>query len=238
MLHDKPVATVSETQSGNVIFFILLGIVLLGLVTAAMRSGGMEGSNIDSETTSISISRLKDQANAIERGITFIIQNGISETDLRFAHADAAAEYGNDPSITPQSQLFNRAGGGVEYLPPPTGVNDGSDWEFFGNTHLPQVGSALPDLIAVLPHLTEAACTAINRQAGYTGTPTDDGGASGSSDCIHSGASDRFSATTQFPGIASNTTNEGSFSIRPAMQGCVTCSVDGTRHYFRVLLAR
>ncbi|MFN3826241.1 MAG: hypothetical protein ACK4NR_01300 [Micavibrio sp.] len=238
MWHANSAIDEPHPEAGNVIFFILLGIVLLGLVTAAMRSGGLEGSNIDRESVSIGLSRMKDQANAIERGVAFILQNGASESDLRFAHADAASEYGNDPTVTPQFQLFNRAGGGVEYLSPPVGINDGSNWEFFGNSHLPQVGSALPDLIAVLPNLTEAACTAINRQAGYTGTPTDDGGASGSSDCIDSAASDRFSSTTQFPGIASNTTNEASFSLKPAMQGCITCSVDGSRHYYRVLLAR
>lgn len=228
----------NENQSGNVIFFILLGIVLLGLVTAAMRSGGLEGSNIDRETGAIAISRMKDQANAIERGVTFIIQNGASETDLRFAHASAAAEYGNDPSITPQFQLFNRAGGGVEYLDPPTGINDGSAWEFFGATHLPQVGSDKPELVAVLPNITESACTTINQQAGYTGTPTDGGGASGTAGCIHSDPAARFSATTQFPALAANTTDEGTFSLKPAMQGCITCSADGSRHYFRVLLGR
>lgn len=228
----------NDKQSGNVIFFILLGIVLLGLVTAAMRSGGLEGSNIDRETGAINISRLKDQANAIERGIAFIMQNGPSETDLRFAHANAAAEYGNNASITPQFQLFNRSGGGVEYLPPPPGVNDGSDWEFFGNTHLPQVGSDKPELVAVLPNITEAVCTTINQQTGYTGTPTDSGGGSGTLGCIHSDPGSRFSATTQFPSLASNATDEGSFSIKPAMQGCITCTADGSHHYFRVLLAR
>ena len=226
-----------HSESGNIIFFILLGILLLGLVTAALRSGGLEGSNIDGETLSINVARMRDQANAIERGVAFIMQNRASEADIRFAHADAAADYGNDPNVNAQFQLFSRAGGGVEYLAPPVGINDGSAWEFYGNTHMPQVGSALPELLAVLPNITAEACALINRQAGYTGTPEDDGGGALSSGCVYSNGGARFSSAGVYSTPAGNTTDETTFSIKPATQACVTCA-DGSRHYARVLLAR
>ena len=227
----------ADPQSGNVIFYILLGIVLLGLLTAALRSGGIEGSNIDDETVLINVARMKDQANAIESGVAYIIQNRASESDIRFAHADAAADYGNDPTVSAPFQLFSRAGGGVDYLPPPTGINDGSAWEFYGNTHMPQVGTAKPELLAVLPNITAGACTLINQQAGYTGTPTDDGGGALSSGCVYSNGGARFSSTGLYSTPAGNTTDETTFSLKPATQGCVTCG-DGSRHYVRVLLAR
>lgn len=225
-------------QSGNVIFFILLAILLLGFLTAALRSGGIEGGQIDNETAAINVSRMKDQANAFERGVAFIMQNDASETDIRFAHANAPADYGNDPTVNAQFQIFSRAGGGVEYLPPPSGINDGSGWEFYGNTHMPQVGTALPELLAVLPHITAEACTLINRQAGYTGTPTDDGGSAQSPSCVYSDSSARFSSAGMYSDPASNTTNEATFSLKPATQACVTCDGDGSRHFVRVLLAR
>lgn len=225
----------SQPESGNVIFFILLGILLLGLLMAALRSSGIEGSKIDNETMAISVSRLKDQANALERGVAFIIQSNASEMDIRFAHADASVDYGV-PTDTPQFQVFARAGGGVEYGPPPPGVNDGSNWEFFGNSHMPQVGTAAADLIAVLPNLTPEACGVINRQLGYTGTPTDDGNAQ-SATCIYSSSTLRFGSAGLYSDPAGNTTDEPSFSIKPATSGCVTCA-DQSRHYYRVLLAR
>jgi hypothetical protein len=226
-----------NNQSGNVIFFILLGILLLGLLTAALRSSGIEGSKIDGETMSIAVSQMKDQANAIERGVAFIIQNGASESDIRFAHADAPAGYGNDPTVGARFQLFSREGGGVEYLPAPTGINDGSPWEFFGNTHLPQVGTAAPELITVLPNLSPEACSLINRQEGYTGTPTDDGGNAQSAGCLYSDSSMRFGSNGLFSDPAGNTVQEASFSVKPSTSGCAVCA-DGSRHYFRVLLAR
>lgn len=79
-----PVRPQGHSQSGNVIFYVLLSIVLLGLLTAALRNSGIEGTSIDKETMTISVTRLKDQANALERGVAFIIQNGASENDIRF----------------------------------------------------------------------------------------------------------------------------------------------------------
>lgn len=233
-----PMSEQPQSQSGNVIFFILLGIVLLGLVTAALRSGGLETSNIDRETRSISISKMKDQANSFERAVAFIMQNGASETDIRFSHADAPSEYGSNPGSSAPFQVFSRAGGGAEYVTPPTGLQIiPGPWEFYGHTSLPQVGSSAPELVAVLPNLTESACTAINSQAGYTATPQDDGGSAATSGCIYSGSGLRFSSSVQYSG-APNGTLEASFSIKPATQGCIECSADGSYHYFRVLLAR
>lgn len=219
------------------VFYILLGILLLGLITAALRSGGLEGSNIDGENLSIKVSQMKEQANAIERGVAFIMQNGASETDIRFAHASAPADYGNDPNINAPFQLFSKTGGGVEYLPPPPGISDGSAWEFYGNTHMPQVGTALPELLTVLPNVTAEACVLLNKQAGLTGTPADSGGGALSSSCVYSDSSARFSSSGIYAEPAGNTTDEGSFSVKPATQACVTCG-DGSHHYVRVLLAR
>ena len=180
---------------------------------------------------------MKNQANALERGVAFIMQNGASESDIRFAHANAPVDYGNDPSINAEFQLFSKAGGGVDYLPPPPGINDGKNWEFFANTHMPQVGTALPELLAVLPNMTADACTILNKQAGLTGTPADDGGGAQTPGCVYSDASARFSSTGTYSPTAGNLTNEASFNVKPATQACVTCS-DGSRHYVRVLLAR
>lgn len=228
----------NKTEAGNVIFFVLLGILLLGLLTAALRNSGIEGTSIDNETVTINVSRMKDQANALERGVAFIIQNGASENDIRFSHASADPDYGNIAN-SPQFQVFARAGGGVEYLSPPNGINDGTPWHFYGHTDAPQAGSNLADLIAVLPHITPQACAIINRQLNQTGTMIDDGGNALSAGCVYGAASLRFASSGKYSDPVDNTMNEAdaSFSSKPATSGCVTCG-DGSRHYFRVLLAR
>lgn len=220
------------------IFFVLLGIALLGLLTAALRNSGIEGSSIDQETVTISVTKLKDQANALERGVAFILQNGASESDIRFSHPDADADYG-DITNSSAFQVFAREGGGVNYLPPPAGVNDGTPWHFYGHTDAPDVGSNAADLIAVLPNLNAQACAVINKQLNQTGTMLDDGGSALSAGCVYGAAAMRFASNGKYSAPAQNTMNEDptSFSIKPATSGCVSCA-DGSRHYFRVLLAR
>lgn len=233
-----------RAQAGNVVFMILLAIVLIGLVTAALRMGGMEGANVDKETTLVNATTVKQYASELERAVAFILtDNNASEVDIRFAHPDAAAEYGNDYSVTPRNQVFSPQGGGAEYRLPPSGVNDGSKWEFYGRTALPDVGTSRAELVAVLPNLTSGFCNQLNKMIGYdvTTTPTDDG--AGAPQCIHSGAAYRFSNTDGLTGTsddfsaAPNTVNAASFSITPATEGCVTCA-DSSRHYFHVLLGR
>lgn len=238
MAMEEKTNSVTHAEAGNVIFFVLLGILLLGLLTAALRNSGIEGTSIDNETMTINVTRMKDQANALERGVAFIIQNGASENDIRFSHANADPDYG-DIANSPQFQVFARAGGGVEYLPPPSGVNDGTAWHFYGHTDAPQVGSNYADLIAVLPQITPQACAIINRQLNQTGTMLDDGGTALSAGCVYGAASMRFSSAGTYSDPVLNTMDESdaSFSSKPATSGCVTCA-DGSRHYFRVLLAR
>ena len=56
------------SESGNILFYILLAIVLIGLVAVALR-GGNEGANIDKETLTIRASEVKQYASELERGV-------------------------------------------------------------------------------------------------------------------------------------------------------------------------
>jgi hypothetical protein len=222
-----------RNESGNVIFFILLGIVLIALVTAAVRSGGGEGENIDREQTAIAASQIRQYASELERGTAIILQSGVSEADIRFAYPDAPSDYG-DITVNPTRQVFDPKGGGVHYQKPPAGANGGETWEFYGQTHAPQVGSpSRSDLIAVLPDVAADICNKLNKMSGYNPAthPTDSGA------CVNSGASKRFGDATQYEDVSPNTMDENNFTVKPATEACVTCD-DGKFYFYHVLIAR
>ncbi len=223
----------NDGQSGNVLIIILLAIALIGALTVALQGSSQQSSHIDNETLILRISETQRYASELERGVTFIMQNGFSENDIRFAHPDAHSDYGDLGADTDKSdQLFDRIGGAARYRPPPKDVNDGSAWEFYGNTALPEVGSSRAELIAVLPNVTQAFCEKANSLIGYDATqPTDP------ATCINSGASERFDGGTQFAS-SPNTVTEATFSLKPSMSGCVQCSSDSSYHFFHVLMAR
>jgi hypothetical protein len=221
-------------QSGNVLFYILIAIVLIAAVTVAMKRGGGEGSNIDNEQAVIAASQVKQYASSLERGVDIMLHNGISESDIRFAYPDAPAAYG---TITdkPERQEFAKEGGAVDYQSAVNNANDGSAWEFYATSHAPETGA--PDkaaLMAVLPNIDEAVCRKINAMIGYTEQPVDDGA------CVYTGATGRFAGSYDDSGGA-NTFDETTFSVKPATEACVRCGAtasDYTYHYYHVLIAR
>ncbi len=225
-------------ESGNVIFFILMAIVLIGLVTAALRSGGGDA-NIDKESLFLKVTQARQHASELERAITFIMQNGASETDIRFAHPDAHSDYGVI-ATTPQFQVFSTQGGGAEYRLPPADVQiAAADWEFYSHTHIPGAGSSRAgfrraELIAVLPDVTLQFCAKINEINNQTGAPDDNGGG-----CLHDTGKRFGTATPPFDDtVTVNLLDEtvASFSTTPAPQACVTCG--GVRHFYHVLISR
>ena len=207
---------------------------MIGLVTAAIRSGSQGTGDVDRETVTVTAAKMRQYAAEVERAVTLILSGPVSETDIRFAAAGAPAEYGTDITVNPAAQVFAPSGGGASYQSPPPGANDGSPWEFYGNTALPNVGSDKPELLAVLPNLTAEMCAKINADDGYAAaTPLTDDGV-----CLNTGAAARFGASVQYGDGSPNTVVAASFPpTQPALDGCITCA-DGTRHYFHVLHAR
>ncbi len=211
---------------------ILLAIVLIGALTAAIQATSQQKSHIDDETLILRANQIQSQSAEFERGITFIMQNGHSESDLRFAHLNAHTDYGDLSSDSDTSdQLFAKDGGAATYHTPPSNINDGSQWEFYGNTAMPDTGSNAAELIAVLPNINQRFCEKVNTIIGYTGQPED------SATCIHTGSSERFDDTTQFD-TSPNTTDDSTFSMTPPLRGCIECTSDGSYHYFQVLMVR
>lgn len=218
-------------ENGNMFFIILIAIALVGLLSVAIRGSG-EDANIDRENFSIKASQVLQYGVELEQAVKLILQDGASESDLRFAHADALSTYG-DISTTPEYQIFSVSGGAAEYRTAPKGVNDGSNWEFYGTYQYPQVGSYRPDLVAILPNVDKGFCDVINNRVGLdieSTYPAQDGGGS----CPYSGTSDQFVGTFSLNGTLDETT----FSSMPAMHGCFSCDGDTTYHVFQVILAR
>ncbi len=227
-------------ESGNMLFIILLAVALIGILSAVIMNSGDGGdSDIDNETLVISASEVQRYGAELERAINYIIQNGHSESDIRFAHPNAPSAYGDLSADTDKSdQVFHRDGGGADYRTPPEDINDGSDWQFYGTSALPGVGSSRADLIMVLPKVTQQFCDKINRMNGQTGTPTD------TVDCLWTDTTGIFNGSTQFsatPNSLDETTFEqdpNTTSARPAPEACVVCSTGNTRHYYHVIMAR
>jgi len=229
-------------QSGNMLIYILGAIVLMGVLVVLVKGSMQPGTGIDAENVELQVSRVQTYASALERAVNYILMSGNSEADIRFAYTGAAAAYGT-VGDTPKRQVFEQAGGGLVYTAPPTGANDGTAWQFYGTTHITDMGTDTAgtrkaELIAVLPHVTLAFCNTVNQSVkqnidlGTTAAPVvSDPGA-----CVNAGAGSEF-AGTFLSGAAANTLDDTKLSYKPAKEACVRCA-DNTLNYYRVLMGR
>lgn len=238
-----------NNERGNVLFIVFIAVALIAALTAAIQgSNQSETANIDDESLIIRVTEARRYAGEVERGINFVLNNGFSESDIRFAHPDNHPDYGDlERDQDPSNQVFHVNGGGAAFRDPPKGINDGSQWEFYGGTSVPAMGSDRADLVIVLPNVSQAFCDAINTSVGQENTPLDTGAGSASlsspGGCIYLGDGGRFNDKVQFYDEP-NRMNENTFNqdrrtsnVLPAPQACVSCS-SGDNHFYQVILSR
>ena len=223
-------------QSGNILFMILIAIALLATLSYAMSGSMRGGGNITNDQLRVRVDRLLTIASDIKTGVNTIYTQGVSESDISFAHPSLTG-YGTIGTDT-LVEVFNEDGGGVGAPDIPSGLNDGSQIEFYGHTRAPRMGeNGVADLLLVVPNMTESACRAINFRLGYAETAPIPQDNDGDSLCVYTGASGRFAGT--FETVAPNQMDDGTpdMTILPAPYGCVTCG-SSQYHMFYTLLAR
>ena len=227
-----------NTQSGNILIYILGAIFLLGLLVVLVKGSSTPGSNIDKESLLIRVAEVQAYGQELERAVAYIMRNGHSETDIRFAHPNADSAYGDITDI-PTRQVFSRDGGGASYRDPPEGIQvTPTDWSFHGRNLVSGVGSTTVnkesvELMAFLPYVTKDFCLEINKRVGITNA-----GDSPPQDTDQVWLYYPFDGVFFYnTGILDTATNY----LFGKKEGCFegdTAPPAGTYHYFRVLLAR
>lgn len=227
----------TKTQSGNILIYILGAIFLIGILTVISRGSVTPGAGIDPETLMIRVAEVQEYGKELERAVAFIMANGHSESDIRFAHPDADSAYGVITNI-PSRQVFSRDGGGAKYREPPQGIQTtATDWLFTAENRIQQVGSnansnASVDLLAVLSNVTESFCLKIN-DINDIENPSD----------APPRAQNDVELTTLFSGTYNNAEllSDAGGHLSQKLEGCFEGGGTppiGSYHYYRVLLAR
>lgn len=228
-------------ESGNVLWFLLLAIALLGILTMVLsRSGSKVDQSGDVEQARIKAGQIMRYGKSIEAAIENMILNGISENDISFENSTTATDYINANCTIQDCLLFNVEGAGLSYTAPPSGTNDGSEWIFtaannVGTTADP-IGNTASitgnDLIMLLPNASTSMCEIINRDMGV--------GSGGSIPADATGIT-----TAEFTGAYPNTLNiiDGDptpFELDGKTAGCVTDTAadPDITYFYYVLLAR
>jgi hypothetical protein len=223
-----------EAQRGNIFAFVLLGIVLVGALTIAIRGFAPGSQTITQEQMMIESARTVQYGAELEQAVKYVLDNGASEIDIRFSAPSADAAYGTI-STTPIFQVFSQSGGRAEYRIPASTVTTGK-WAFYGRIAVPGVGSDKSDLVAVLPDVSLEFCKALHKMLKLSEPEyySDIGGGS-YPDVIDAGSSYYFGPSNDYD----DGTIYGLGTTPPPLGTTQACFFDTTGpHYYRVLLAR
>ena len=226
-----------NNQSGNILIYIIGAIFLLGLLVILAKGSTTPGAGVSQEILILRVAEVQQYGRELEQAVAYVMANGHSEIDIRFAHPDAVSAYG-DITILPTRQIFSRAGGGATYRPAPNDVQVvPTDWLFSAENRVINVGSTSgtdqdAELISFLPNVDEEFCIAINEKNRIPNPADAPPQNSGSVEITVP-----FTGTYQL----TETIQDGLGNLTGQTEGCFEgggTPPTNTFHYYRVLLAR
>ena len=230
------------TQSGSVLLYILIAVMLfaaLSYTVAQMMKSGNPGT-VSEEKSFLMADDLMNFGRAVRQAVqTMKISNGCTDTAISFENSFMSG-YAHTPAASPSCQIFNAAGGGIQYVTP------NKEWlntDFQGNVHFGRyflsganafegVGTPAADLVLLLPFLKSNLCAAINRKLGNTQStdPMPEDGLNVTAP-VFTGS---YSTTPLNPGAVAS-----SSALRGKMAGCLDNILGATGSvYYQVLIPR
>lgn len=170
----------SNTQSGNVLFLILIAVALFAALSYAVTQSTRGGGNADSEALGIELAGLTQYGDSISTAILRSkIINQLEDWEICFH----SANWGNNEYLATApvnvcgndaTNVFSPDGMGVSWQEPNEKILDTSrigdpryGEYFFTSRRIQSIGNeAKDDIIMVVFYLTRAACIKINDELG------------------------------------------------------------------------
>lgn len=227
-------------ESGSALIYILIAIALFAALSYAVAQMMRGGGTTNDELRRLQAAEILQFGRSLRSAVQSMEIDGATDTEISFETA-AVAGYANGSCIGNSCRIFNPSGGGMNYSEPvaadwldpsqSAGANFGQ-WVFSGSNAVTGIGTAAPELLVMLPWVTQTLCVEINDLLGVTnpgGVPPQD---SGDAD-----VSTRFTGTY----AASQSIGGGDPEIEGQRSGCFEgagAPAANTFHFFQVLIAR
>ncbi len=170
-----------KSESGNVLFLILIAVALFAAlsyaVTQSTRSGGGDAGR---ETTLVNAASITQYPASVKTAITrMVVSSSIDPNDLKFDPPSNFAALTTDV-LKAQSVFYpttsTGGGGGASYVYAPANVMESGaagTWHFNGANEVQNIGlsgggATEADVIAFLPNVKQAVCQSIHAKLGLS----------------------------------------------------------------------
>lgn len=171
-------------EKGNVFFYILLAVVLLGALSYAISSSSRHTSTgtITDGQAKLFAAEIIHIGSQVKDATAKLLLRGCTDSQISIEN-DNVSGYANAGAPGDEScHVFHVSGGGVQFPVVAENMNNGTDWLFTGAAVAHQNGgyastnvAGNADLVMLLFGVPENVCTQINSRLGISGIPIDDG---------------------------------------------------------------
>ncbi len=244
MMPDTHLNHTQSTESGNAIWLILITVALFGILGAVIsRNSASVDQTASVESDRIKAAAILRYAKSVETAVQTMLLNGISENDLDFV---AMAGHDNTNCNDPECEIFNMAGGGVEYQSAQDLLDDDSftgAWHVTTGNRVYQFGcddsnNGCTELLLIARSLPKSVCMQINRIQDITNTGND---APQQTEVIEGSAyTGSYSTTVNSAFIGGTNAGVESTEAQGKAAGCIFeygASQD-KYHFYQVLISR
>lgn len=228
-----------KTQSGNVLFLILIAVALFAALSYVVSQSSRSGAgNVDKEKASIEFNVIHGHSVSIKTAIARMQAAKVGVEQLDFRDTGFTVDYTNPNCPNNICKVFHPLGGGAAWSKPPQGFNDGSDYIISGYSQVQGIGyddsasADASDLLMIVPNVAESICGNINQiLTRSTDIPT-----LTSSCIVDTGGTDFYFRGTFATG---HTVSAAGNALNNVFERCVRCTGSpATYHYYMVLIAR
>ena len=128
-----------HSESGNVLLYILIAVVLLSALTFAVsQSNRGNVQQLSEDRARLLATEIVDYAEIISNAVAQLRLRGCSDTEISFENPIAAGYTNGTDTFC---QIFHPDGGGITYVAPDEALGTGLEWSFSGNRYIDNVGS-------------------------------------------------------------------------------------------------
>lgn len=232
-----------QSESGNVLFLILIAVALFAALSYAVTQSSRSGSgNTTGETSRINSAQLTQYPAGVRSAVVRMVIGSVDVGNLSF---NIPSDFGNLGSNLAYG-VFHPDGGGATYERAPEGVRSGTGsgtWHFNGENQIDLIGTtnaagpttATADIIAFLPDISQSVCRKINDELGLPTTIPSESGIDVTTDMRAVGG------TPSGIGAGGGTIGDASNGVDDVLDGqpfgCFE-QPNGTFNYYHVLMER
>ncbi|MCC6597794.1 MAG: hypothetical protein IT559_03300 [Alphaproteobacteria bacterium] len=169
-----------NAQSGNVLFYILIAVVLLAALSFAVSHSGRGNiQQVSAERARLQAAELLEYANDMAAGVGQLRLRGVAVTALCFDHARwGGADYTHGACGDVRNRIFDPEGAGLFWKNVPAEALDSTAtpdalWHIYGDNEVQDIGTTAgdasgADLLLVADALTLSVCQSLNGLLGVT----------------------------------------------------------------------